>query len=606
MKIKIVTIMAAVLFFAACNEGEVVIPSPDTERIMVKQKNASLFADLDDYDWNSLKTRSDINESNEAMVSLEELLDRPARKSRTFRGLTIDQIPFIDDGQGYNVRLSPVNLYESDEFSSDMTITGARKFYLKSSDESVWSSRVVTMIPDSAFLAKFSLESVSYLDKALFSGIILFSNPDGSFRDVYVYDGESPVSDAQMDRPGTAEENTGNTRSLLLSCDDASGTATRLAESGRTYRLHYSICVAYVKKDDPYDSESLDNTLEDRLNQDSDEEKMSSGGGGGGRSQPLNSEMNEDFFTCTLALYSTTGGRAVGSGRYPFGRDVTVKASPFMIGYEFDRWTGDLNGRASTYSFSITTDVEATAYFKSAVDSSSTSRPCWSAFSGKANPLNEMTLAASGTGGWNLTGATYGNTRVGVIINDDGSRSISAKWHGGLDLMAEVGTPVFAMFDGKIGSTYVISQPDRGDDGRYPSSYSGDMNDAGNRIYVESEIDGNRVVMGYCHLQSGTPVAINPRTGKSFAPGDKVFRGEIVAYTGQTGNAFNVENKHLHLTAQENGRAVNPEKYINGKVEEQEYLPGDAKVKSEKLIEIRCDEEPQDEEPSLKTGYLFK
>ena len=46
---------------------------------------------------------------------------------------------------------------------------------------------------------------------------------------------------------------------------------------------------------------------------------------------------------------------------------------------------------------------------------------------------------------------------------------------------------------------------------------------------------GKNYPVGYWHLLVETPFATNPRTGKPFAPGDTVYRGEIIAYAGRTG-----------------------------------------------------------------------
>lgn len=144
---------------------------------------------------------------------------------------------------------------------------------------------------------------------------------------------------------------------------------------------------------------------------------------------------------------------------------------------------------------------------------------------------------------------------------------------------------------GVIGQPYVIEQPDLDPSNKkkvYPKGYSGDKNDAGNRIYIKSTFNGNNIRIGYWHLQAGTPVAINPRTGKPFAPGDVVYAGELVAYTGRTGNAYNVENKHLHLTYHKNWVLTNPEEILNGKVDWNETM---TKVLTEGLKGIKCDSE---------------
>ena len=70
------------------------------------------------------------------------------------------------------------------------------------------------------------------------------------------------------------------------------------------------------------------------------------------------------------------------------------------------------------------------------------------------------------------------------------------------------------------------------------------------------------------------PVAINPRTKKPFAPGDVIYQGEIIGYTGKTGNCYDIPNYHLHLVVVDyetrnagNGKYLNPEDYINGNVD---------------------------------------
>ena len=60
-------------------------------------------------------------------------------------------------------------------------------------------------------------------------------------------------------------------------------------------------------------------------------------------------------------------------------------------------------------------------------------------------------------------------------------------------------------------------------------------------------------------MMAGTPMAVNPRTGTTFKPGDEVFAGEIVGYTGRTGNAYDVDYPHLHLGILSGSEYLNPE-----------------------------------------------
>ena len=76
----------------------------------------------------------------------------------------------------------------------------------------------------------------------------------------------------------------------------------------------------------------------------------------------------------------------------------------------------------------------------------------------------------------------------------------------------------------------------------------------GNVIVTENEVKGydGKVYLQYSHLRYGTPVAVNPRTGKPFKKDDPIFAGDLIGYTGKTGNAYDdidVPNKHLDLMA---------------------------------------------------------
>ncbi len=103
-----------------------------------------------------------------------------------------------------------------------------------------------------------------------------------------------------------------------------------------------------------------------------------------------------------------------------------------------------------------------------------------------------------------------------------------------------------------------------------------------------------KIKYSYWHLNEGTPIAINPRTGKPFKRGDKVYQGEVIAYSGKTGNANDVDFPHLHLVVKdEKGNKLNPEDYINGSVSDTESN-GRREIKETKIIGIKCDESDDD------------
>ncbi|MGP1619405.1 MAG: M23 family metallopeptidase [Bacteroidia bacterium] len=197
-------------------------------------------------------------------------------------------------------------------------------------------------------------------------------------------------------------------------------------------------------------------------------------------------------------------------------------------------------------------------------------KPCESKDGKRSNPLVVMALAP--TSGDKYSAGRYGYTRP------------NGRFHNGIDLHAEVGTPVYAMMDGIV-TRVVSSQPDRDDkysnSNKLPDEYNNDpkndKNKAGNRITVKTVIDGDVIEHSYWHLQAGNAIGINPETGKKYKLGDRVRKGDIIGYTGITGNAYNVPNPHLHLNMRKNGKNCNPEEFLN------------ATVKNQSKIETPCD-----------------
>ncbi len=241
--------------------------------------------------------------------------------------------------------------------------------------------------------------------------------------------------------------------------------------------------------------------------------------------------------------------------------------------YTFHWWTGDLPELESPIqTIVMEKDITATAYyFDVNVPETMVSRPCLDKERGVYNPLVNMEVAPTKYNG--LAGGTYGNAR--------------GRHHRGLDLSAEVGTPIFAMINGEISSwPFVIEQPDRiGTEGKYPPGYLGDDDGAGNRFYIEGKLDGKSVKIGYWHLQANCPVAINPRTGQTYKAGDKVYAGDLIGYTGKTGNAYNTFRNHLHLYCSINNIEADPEEIINGKLDWQNN-----RLYNPQIIEIKCND----------------
>ena len=241
------------------------------------------------------------------------------------------------------------------------------------------------------------------------------------------------------------------------------------------------------------------------------------------------------LYSLNVSANPVSGGSVSGGGSYMGGSNVYIMATAYS-GYKFEKWTGSSIVYDSFYPFSIYGNLSFTANF----------RPCFNGAGTKANPLPSMALAPPA--GSQPIAATYGKTRKN-----------GTKDHWGIDLAGAVGTPVYAQFGGTIGAV-VSEQPNR-IDGEYPLGYSGDTDNGGNRIYINSNINGNIVSHQYQHLQAVTPIATNPSTGQHWKTGDIINAGEVIGYIGITGNA-DASAPHLHLIAS----TGNPVIYLNATI----------------------------------------
>ena len=288
-------------------------------------------------------------------------------------------------------------------------------------------------------------------------------------------------------------------------------------------------------------------------------------------------DTDEDIQKYIVSLYCATGGVTDGSGVYQEGSMAFCHAYP-ADAYVFDRWVGDFHGEDADIFTRVYSDISSTAYFRKLLEPGPV-RPCYDSHRKIYNPLIDMIIAPTDSSKTNYIGSTFGYTRSG-----------GTKEHKGLDLYAPEGTPVYAMYDGIISKKqrFVTSQPNRNDE-EWPVDYNEDKNGAGNRFSIECELGGETIYFVYWHMMSETPLAINPRTGENFKPGDEVFAGEIVGYTGRTGNAYNVDYYHLHLGVMDKDDFLNPEDFINGKLQWDNNLK--SSLTNMEIVNIRCDEQ---------------
>jgi murein DD-endopeptidase MepM/ murein hydrolase activator NlpD len=130
----------------------------------------------------------------------------------------------------------------------------------------------------------------------------------------------------------------------------------------------------------------------------------------------------------------------------------------------------------------------------------------------------------------------YGCTRFGGgCVGQDGRD----KFHGGIDLKANYGDPIYAMHDG------TASLAQQGDVSR----------GAGYYVVLTSTVGGDTVKTLYFHMQKDNRVS------------GTVKAGDIIGYQGNSGNLKGaIEDgyavSHLHIKVKKNGITVDPEQYM--------------------------------------------
>lgn len=80
----------------------------------------------------------------------------------------------------------------------------------------------------------------------------------------------------------------------------------------------------------------------------------------------------------------------------------------------------------------------------------------------------------------------------------------------------------------------------------------------------------------------GKTVGYNYRANRKFKEGDIVYCGDIIAYSGQSGNAVGIANPHVHFEVRDLSASqwYDPTQYLNGRVD---YSSGS-------VVEVKCDD----------------
>ena len=367
--------------------------------------------------------------------------------------------------------------------------TVIRKFYVETLQDGVRHRFVAAMVAEAQYAANHP--DFDYLEMPGFTGAVLLSTPEGNVFRVENYRGGLIRESVLLPQREIAGKSGLHYLKLYRPAD------TRAGGDPDEWELESAVCLAEKPETD--------------------------------RSQKSAILISHPQYTVCITTNLPDYVDVKGCGTYSSGSWATLGCFPvhLFLSLDFGRWTGDFAGERRPYfPWKVTHSIQATAWYEDR-------GPCVDLERGVANPLKKMSVAATASGSY--VNGTYKALRG--YYEDE-----TPRYHWGIDLYAKPGTPVYSMYSGVVIRTET-GHPDRHEEQSF-----------GNVIVTENEVKGydGKVYLQYSHLQYGTPVAVNPRTGKPFAKGDRVFAGDLIGYTGKTGNAFDdteVPNKHLDLMA---------------------------------------------------------
>lgn len=555
-KIRIKCLLASILLLTNCNKGPDEHSSNTFDLLdavlscYVPENRLALFADISSY--NRIESSDATTKASEAeKYLLSDLLDFYSLKEKYYSGRLFKQIAFMQNGNDILA-----SIHGTRGVSIEMCVS-VKKYLIETTDEDGKSFfYVVTMIPEEE--GDDENRGYDFFNKANFSGLCLFSMLDGShvylqrYRDGQIFQ-SLLTNDVDCDIEYLSLMSKVNTKG-----DDGNVLIPSICIGFRNIWLDPSLCIGWLGNG--------------QGNGNSIGKDGSSGYNGPGNApdQDSNIPPDERLYPlqdeCFLVVVSNLDDEITfpcNGHSYTQGSLVNIVPCYNMkapILHEFSSWVGDFSKYASdSFTFEIGNEHQysAIAYYD-------LQKPCVDRATGKGNPLVKMSIASSASWG-NWFGGTFGKTRTDETTGE-------AKFHAGVDLAADPGTPVFSMLDGVI--TYIKHDS--------PNEYV--RNSYGNEIRIMSTFNDSTIIIQYAHLQFGNAIAQNPFTGCPLSVGNAVFQGQLIGYTGKTGNATNVPNKHLHLTVKDSNSAyIDPSTIINGDVDAKNQ-----QSKKGKIDNIRC------------------
>ena len=560
---------------------------PDLGSVRVNLANP-LYADFSSFDLAGGGPATKAATPDSPSAALTSLLDRGAAVSIADNAGVWTQTPIRETGQG-SVYLSSSGAVAPASFSGtastgrdELVVRGTspgepeasrvRKYLIESPTEYF----VVTMVP----YPGCSDGSWDYFRSEGFFGHIIYSTPEGRITGVENYHPmrgcakAMPVSNP-AEYSGIAEMDyiniILNTRSTTL--DGGELDASVCIATSKTYQL----------------MESWDEYISGNQSDGGRYGSTHSGGSaGGGRPSTL---------TARVEVAVSGGGKVYGTGTYGIGSYVRLIAVPDEDS-NFLYWTGGLGGSDAVVLLKLEQDIAANAVFAKTGEK----RPCYNAGQDSFFPVGGVAELAPTSSGGRAESGSYGDVRR----NADGS----VRPHRGWDILAAPGTPFYAPVGGTI-SGYMKSNVPNGTD---------DKGGYGNRIGITFSRNGHNYSVFFAHLNytdkqnpgdDSNGIGVNPRTGKTWKKGDKVYPGELLGHTGDTGLAWNVDCKHLHIEVHTSASAWPAQGSSWDKYEEPSLLFGDVLTRdgsgrvSDVAMKVPCDELPKSDAQNFQINLGF-
>jgi len=493
-----------------------------------------LFANLDDYFQDDVPTKSEV----ENYVPLSSLIDLKDCSSIEGDGYTLVEYPFFSNADKVFFSCSS-KVLESGSVVSRDSLMILKKSFVTEDTKAHSIQFVASVLADHSYYDEYGFDSVSFINKPNFTGIVLLSYLDGTFDSIYQYKDGLVLSSRILRYFETPDDST----TIYLTQVQCEDIATKVL--GGTLSAAVVIAerpMAIARSDGPAFGTNHD-----------DEETRRPVSGGGVTPSQTNYTITLDIGSERNSLRGV--GRVYGSGTYTRGSTASISVTP-ATSFHFIRWEGDFSRRGPCFAISVTQNYTSIAIIGSTGESIAVS-PCIDTTKNVANMLKFMSIAPTDKGSY--LGGTYGLVRTKEVKDSNGNITYEPKKHSGYDFAADVGTPIYAQYDGTI--SFVKTGCPSGNNGEDGKEYNGKY---GNAIKLKTNIGNDELEFMYAHLDYDTPIAINMRTGKQFAEGDPVKRGELIGYSGRSGNAYNVTNKHVHWEVTKNGKRIDGKDYING------------------------------------------